>query len=193
MRIDWTPSGRFEVSSKNTVSLSLKHLLKIKKNNTYCVLSNCTYMQSYTCIHTHIYTQMYIEPLPLGISHLLGWPKSLFRLQTNLNKLSANSIHLKYCYSHCWTWQLLKSRQKTAQEWLSSVFRKQKLRLRAENVLPKDQEKGMLGTDIIGLHMPHMCQWAGRSMYLIHRVPQQPHEAWVETRLQRRRNRNSTK
>ena len=74
-----------------------------KKNNTYCVLSNCTYMQSYTCIHTHIYTQMYIEPLPLGISHLLGWPKSLFRLQTNLNKLSANSIHLKYCYSHCWT------------------------------------------------------------------------------------------
>lgn len=51
----------------------------------------------------------------------------------------------------------------------------------------------MPGTDIIGLHAPRMCQSAGCSMYLIHQVPQQPHEAWVVTLLQRQRSRNSTK
>ena len=79
--------GRFEVSSKNTVLLSLKHLWRIKKKKNLLVSCQTVHTCNQTHVHSHIYVHTeYIEPLPLGICHLLSWPKSLFRLRTNLNK-----------------------------------------------------------------------------------------------------------
>lgn len=78
--------GRFEVSSKNTVSLSLKHLWRIKKKTDLCPVKLYIHAIIHMYTHTYMCTQMYIEPLPLGICRLLTWPKSLFRLRTNLNE-----------------------------------------------------------------------------------------------------------